>query len=422
MEKHSNLSSIISWIDEQQPRMEKLVENWANINSGSDNLAGLSAMKKALFNAFAPLKGERSVLALQPSEHWDNEGNVHHCQHGEAILIRKRPKAAWRFLLGGHMDTVFDSKSPFQKCVRKDNELLVGPGVADMKGGLVVLLVTLEALENSIFAEKIGWDIFITPDEEIGSTGSYALWRQLAWQNHFGILFEPSLPDGAIVSERKGSSNYIIIAHGASAHAGRDFTKGANAVAAISQVIFEIDALNKQMSHVHINVGVVHGGTVSNIVPDKAFALVNIRCNSEEDLQKAEKALHAAAALAGNRPGISIEVHTTCKRPPKPCTPPIQGMLEILNQCADDLGITFSARSTGGVCDGNILAAEGLPTLDTMGVVGDGLHTHSEFVWLPSLSQRAKLTAALLCKLAQQAPEELDWHKHRPKLEELDHA
>lgn len=397
-----DLSTSLEWIRNQQQTMTSLLETWANTNSGSGNPEGLFRMYHLLLESFVSLGGRRALIPLSPSPHIQSDGEIVLKPNANAFLIRQRCRAPLRILLGGHMDTVFDLTSKFQKCRHLPDERLQGPGVADMKGGLLVLLFALKALEKSPYAENIGWDVLITPDEETGSVASTPLWRQMAWQNHIGLIFEPSFTDGSIVSERKGSNTYYAIAHGKKAHAGRDFLQGKSAVAALSTWISEGHKLNTPTTF--INFGYVHGGEAANIVPDKAYTMLNVRAHSAGDLISVEKALKSIAQKVQDDFGVTVQLYLKSRRPPKPCDNATQGLIDLLKTCGSNLNISIQTKSTGGVCDGNNIAAEGLPTIDTLGVQGGGLHTHEEWMWLPSLTQRACLTASLLITLAANAP------------------
>ena len=219
----------IDWIESQAERMLELVECWANINSASDNLDGLGQMAAVLTDAFSPLGGQMKLVDLAPHQIIDSSGQVAQKPLGRALSIIKRPDAPLRVFLGIHMDTVFGLDQPFQTTQRLDAGTLRGPGVADAKSGIVVMLTALEALERSDVADLIGWEILINPDEELGSPGSTPLLTQCAKRNHLGFIFEPTLADGSLASQRKGSGNFAIVVRGRAAHAGREFHVGRNA-------------------------------------------------------------------------------------------------------------------------------------------------------------------------------------------------
>lgn len=393
-------TSWIAWIADQQQHMLKLVEEWSAINSGSSHLPGLKQMLHTLLDAFAPLKGERSTINLAPTYEFNSRGECIERMHGAALLIQKRPKAPLRLLLGGHMDTVYDHNSPFQHPYRCGENKLYGPGVADMKGGLVILLIALQALEKSPYSSQIGWDVLITPDEEIGSIASFPLWRRYAWQNHYALLFEPSLPDGAVVSSRKGSFTYLITSQGKSAHAGRDFYQGVNAVTALSRLAVAASDLKSCGDELTVNIGMLQGGSTANTIPDSATCLINARAQKLATLLDFERSLFTIAEDIEIKTRATIAIHLRSRRPPKPIDMAMQHLLSICQRCATSLRIPYSQRSVGGVCDGNLLAAEGIATLDSLGVIGGALHTEEEWLLIPSLVERSQLTASLLFELA----------------------
>jgi len=391
----------LDWIESQLPSMIALLEKWVNINSWSNNLAGLQHLQDAITEAFTPLKASSKVFKLPDRTSINSNGEEISEPSPSALHFGKRPKAPIKVLLGGHMDTVFPPSHPFQKAIFLDKQTLQGPGAADMKGGLVVMLKALEALERSPFAKAIGWEVLINPDEEIGSVSSESVWVEAAKRNSIGLLFEPAFSDGAIVTARKGSANFTLVARGRSAHAGRDFFHGKNAISALARFIVHAEKLIDEERGVTFNVGKIEGGEASNIVPDLAIAHLNIRVNEAKDFDHIRKSLHAIIASENNQEGILLTLFEQCSRVPKPFNKPHQALLKSLQGCAKDLHLALPERTSGGVCDGNILAAAGLPTLDSLGVVGGNLHTSQEYMLINSLVERAQLVAYFLMKMAQ---------------------
>ncbi len=395
-------SPYLQWVDEQHESMANLLEKWANINSGTDNLTGLQQMLDALQRAFSPLEGKAETLILRPHIKISSKGHAIEIEHGRAFRMIKRPNAPLQVLLGGHMDTVYPSHSHFQSAKRLDNETLSGPGVADMKGGLVVMLTALQALERSPFASAVGWEVFISPDEEAGSPGSEPFLHQSARRNALGLLFEPAFPDGSLVSSRKGSANFTVVARGRAAHAGRDFHAGRNAIAALARFLVEAETLNDKDKGVTFNAGHIEGGGPVNIVPDLAICRFNIRMVHPGDLKLLREELNRIISKCHTEEGLTLTLYEQTVRPPKPFNNKDQALFYALYTCAEELGFPLLNKPSGGVSDGNILSAEGLPTIDTMGVVGGNIHTHEEYMSLASLTQRAKLTAYFLMKLGNQ--------------------
>lgn len=400
MTTNGNVRSHLNWLESQKEEMVTLVEQWANINSSSHNFEGLSQMLHALITAFAPLNCHIEQISLPQRTKIDGKGHTSHEEGGIAFRAFKHPNAPITVLLGGHMDTVFAKDSPFQTAKRVNSHLLCGPGVADMKGGLVILLKSLEALEKSPSAGKIGWEVIINPDEELGSPSSEHLWRESAKRHTLGLLFEPSFPDGSIVIERKGSANFTVIAQGKAAHAGRDFHLGRNAISALSSFILDAETLNDIEKGITLNVGYIEGGGPVNIVPDLAMCKLNTRMKTASDLDTLRKELQQIIAKGNQKDGITLTLYEQTARLPKPYDERHQQLFKKVEKAASELNMKLSTTVSGGVCDGNILSQEGLPNIDTMGVVGGNIHTHEEYLLIDSLVERAKLTAYFLMKLS----------------------
>jgi glutamate carboxypeptidase len=394
----------LSWIDHQREHMIALTESWANINSGSKNLEGLAKQLKACKEAFSPLGGEINELTLPPYMHIDDFGNRLSSPLGKALHIVKRPEAKIRLLFSGHMDTVYGQTNPFQKAVRKNEEILNGPGVADMKGGLVILLTALQAFEKSPFATKIGWEVLISPDEEIGSPGSRSILERAAKRNDFALIFEPSFSDGAFVSSRGGSQNFTLVVHGKAAHAGRDFRLGRSALTAACSFVTDLEQLNLQDAlpedEIVINVGELHSGQGFNVVPNLAICKINLRAATLASMEEAKKKMYKLVDAHGTQDGISMHLHEGSARLPKIIDKHTEELFQWISNCANDLGQKIAMRPTKGVSDGNILSNFGLANIDTLGAIGGNIHTPEEYINVSSLVQRAKLCALLLMKVS----------------------
>ena len=390
----------LAWIESQKEPMLTLLEQWANINSGSDNLNGLALMLSALRESFRSLGGNLEELSLLTRKVVDERGHLQDVSHGKALHIRKYEEAPIKVLLGGHMDTVFPRESPFQKTTHIDANTLNGPGVVDMKGGLVVLLYALQSLEKSPFAGKIGWEVLINSDEEIGSIGSESLWIAYAKRNDLGLIFEPAFFDGSLVSSRKGSSNFTLVARGRAAHAGRDFYLGRSAIAAMSRFICQVESLNNKDKGITLNFGQISGGTAVNIVPDLCICRCNIRVIEPQDLLVIVENLQHMIAQINKEEGLSLSLYPHHSHPPKLFDEKNKDLFEKMALCAKEIGIELQTKPSGGACDGNTLSYEGLPVIDSLGVVGGKMHTYDEYMLISSLVERTQLTALFLMKLA----------------------
>ena len=379
--------------------MVQHVIEWANINSHSHNTTGLAKMAEKLAADFSVLGGEIRWHDLAPAISINSRGQTVQIPLGRAFTITKRPEAQLRVLLNIHMDTVYPPDSPFQSA-REESGKLHGPGVADAKGGLAVMLTALQALEQSLDAARIGWQVFINPDEEIGSPGSAALLGEAAKNHHFGLLFEPALPDGAIVDRRRGSGNFSILIRGRAAHAGRDFASGRSALLAAAKIALQLHTLNETLPGVTLNVGSIDGGAPANVVPDLAICRINIRTTDPPDERAALTAVKDFIANLNTTDGITAELQGKFSNPPKIPDPKTQRLLDAIKSCGQELGLKISTRPSGGASDGNKLAAAGLPNIDSLGPRGDRIHSPDEYLIPQSLTERAQLSALLLLKIA----------------------
>lgn len=375
------------------------VEAWAAINSGSRNLAGLDAVASALADAFMPLKGEVTRVPAAAVESVDAGGQVVALAHGVNLHIVKRPDAPVRVLLTGHMDTVFGADHPFQATRWIDADTLNGPGVADMKGGIAVMLAALGALEASEFAPSIGWEVVLNSDEEVSSPGSAPLLAAAAKRCHLGLTFEPALPDGTLAGARKGSGNFSAVVSGRAAHAGREPEKGRNALLAAADLALRLKALTA--ADLTINPAKIEGGGPNNIVPDSAVLRWNMRPSTPEAEARAQAAIAALATEVAAAHEVIITVHGHFARPPKPLDANQARLFELVRDCGAALGLAIGWRDTGGVCDGNNLAATGLAVVDTLGPRGGAIHSAEEFLCVDSLVERAQLAALVLMRVAQ---------------------
>lgn len=393
-------ASWLSWVDSRFDSMRDALIELANINSGSHNVIGVKRVADAVAALFAPLGGTSERLTLPALESIDDDGRLVQHALGEAVRIRKRHDAPVKVLLCGHLDTVFSADNPFQHVRPLDSNRLNGPGVADLKGGLIVMLTALQALERSPWAERIGWEVLLNPDEEIGSPGSASLLQASAPHHDLGLVYEPAMPDGSLAGRRKGSGNFTVVAHGRAAHAGREHHLGRNAVRALADCVGAIDELNGRRDGVTVNPAFIRGGGALNVVPDRAVLRFNVRIAQPEDEAWFLGEMDAIIHHINRRDGIRLERHGRFGRKPKMLGAPNEDLFRLVADCGRSLGMALEWHATGGCCDGNNLSAAGLPNVDTLGVVGGHIHSDAEYVELDSLTARAKLSALLLMRLA----------------------
>jgi glutamate carboxypeptidase len=387
------MKEIIEKIDNDRAEMVSLLKEWSNINSGTENIAGLSRMLEALKNAFVRLGGKMETISLPPRKRINPHGKVIEQPLGQSLLIQKHTHSPVKVFLAGHMDIALAPHHRFLGCKQLDNNTLCGQGTADMKGGLVILLKSLEALEKSPLAGKIGWTVLINSDEEIGSPGSTPLFTQLAPGHKFGLIFEPSFPDGSLVSSRKGSLTYTAIARGKAAHVGRDFHKGKNALTSIAKFALAADHLTNEEKGTTVNLGIFEGGGPVNIVPDLGICRFNVRAQTNDEMKSVQKNIEQIAEE------MNIELFQDSRRAVKEFDENTKALFQRVAAHAKNFDLKW--KPTGGVCDGNNLAARGIPTIDTLGVVGGKMHTPEEYALIDSLTERAKWTTSLLLEEAE---------------------
>lgn len=381
--------------------------DWAGINSGSRNADGLNAMLDRLDAEARTLPAEVVRIPTQCSTTIGDDGAVQAIAHADALKITARPGAPVQVVLTGHYDTVFAADSRFQSVTTRPDGALNGPGVADMKGGISVLMAALEAFETHPEHSNVGWTVLLSPDEEIGSPASAPFLAALGAAGHVGMTYEPALADGTMAGARKGSGNYHLIVTGKAAHAGRAFHEGANAVAGAAIIAAALHALNGRREGVTVNVAKISGGGALNVVADNAVVRFNVRV---PDQQAAAWITDAITEIAGAPPfdGLTLDLHGGMTRAPKPMDPSQVALFEAVRQTGALLGQPIAWTPSGGVCEGNNLHAAGLPNIDTLGVRGGDIHSDQEFAWPDSFVERAQLSALILCKLATG---EIDAHR-----------
>ncbi|APW73065.1 MULTISPECIES: hydrolase [Sphingopyxis] len=375
------------------------VEAWAAVNSGTGNLAGLKTIAGMLADAFAVLPGTVRLVEPDPVESLDAAGQVQTIVRGDHLHVRVRPDAPVQLLLTGHMDTVFPADHPFQSLTWREPGVLNGPGTADMKGGIAVILAALTALEASPLAPRIGYDVMINSDEETGSHASAALIAELAKGKAAALTYEPALPDGTLAGARPGSGNFSVSIHGRSAHAGRNPEEGRNALIAAADLALRLNALKSP--DLKVNPAKIDGGGPNNVVPDQAILRVNMRPATPDAMAAAEAALRDAMAAVAREHDVHCHLHGGFNRPPKPLDEPATRLFELVRDCGALLGIAIDWKATGGVCDGNNIAACGVPVVDTMGPRGGAIHSADEFLIVDSLPERARLSALTMLRLAE---------------------
>jgi glutamate carboxypeptidase len=383
----------------RQSAMLDRVLGWAKINTGSWNTDGLTTLAPMIADALRETGADVEIVTAPPIETINAKGEVDAFETGPVLRATQRPNAPVQIILTGHYDTVFPPET-FTTITDMGEGKLNGPGLADMKGGITVMIEALKTFEAFGETEKLGYTVILTPDEETGNFASDSFLRAAAKKAHIGLTFEPAMEDGALAGARKGSGIWDIVFRGRSAHAGREPEKGRSAVWAACEMALKVEALMGQRDGVVFNVGSVDGGAAVNIVPDNAVLRLGSRAPDPDAAAWAEAQIMAALDDVLKRDGITAHVHGGFYRPPKPRNAAQDRLIGDVRETAKGIGLDLVFNDTGGVCEGNNVFAAGTPNIDTLGVRGGRIHSSEEFMVVSSLSERAGLATLILNRLA----------------------
>lgn len=387
-------------MDKQE--MVNLAIKLAEINSGTFNLSGVEAVANVMREEMAKLNCEHIAMPVAPFQLINAKGEVEEFALGDVHRFWKRPDAPMQVLILGHVDTVFSPEHKFKRTAQVGGDILHGPGVSDMKGGLVVLLAALKAFEQLPQAKNLGWEVLLNADEEIGSPGSAEIIAYRAKQHKVGFVFEPAMDEkGTLVGQRKGSGTFTLVVRGRAAHAGRNFNEGRNAVCKMAETICKINALNGQREGVTINIGFVHGGEAVNVVPDCCVCRLNVRVPHVADADWVQEQLNKIVQIGASDHAYKLELYGEFHRLPKEIDPITEQLYKIVQAAGAKMGLDIIWQASGGCSDGNNLAAVGLPNVDTLGVRGGKIHSEQEFMLTASLVERAQLFTNVLVSLSE---------------------
>lgn len=392
-----------AWLEGQEEAMLELLERVTNMNSGSLNKDGVNAVA-AVFSAalrdlgfsIGGLPGDVIAMPSCPG----SEYTVDLADH----VLAQREGNGTRLLLMGHLDTVFPPDSPFQRFSR-DGDTMYGPGVSDMKGGLVIMLYALKALAETGDLEGKAITVLLNSDEEMGSLSSRKYLEEQARLHDYGLVYESS-GNNNLVRQRKGLGQARIVVHGKASHAGGAHEQGRSAIKELAYKIVEIEKLTDYESGVTVNVGVVSGGEARNTIAPCAEALVDLRYPQPQQgldaVAEFETIFDNVYSYAVNTGELSTESWTNLHRPPKIPTPASDALLEKTIAVGRLLGQELGVTNSGGGTDGSLTQAAGLPTLDSLGSAGTGAHSDREQARVSALVERAQLSAILIRRLTAQ--------------------
>ena len=294
-------------------------------------------------------------------------------------------------LLLCHMDTVFPLGTLPKMPYREVDGKIFGPGALDMKSGIVISLAAIEAAQKQALTRPV--TLLCTSDEEIGSETSRALIESLAKESELVLVLESALVDGSLKTWRKGVGEFSIKTKGRAAHAGGDHEKGRNAIEEMAHQVIAIQKLTDYSRQTTLNVGVIQGGTVSNVVPEEAVIRVDVRVMQPGEWERLEAEMKKLQPVLD---GTSIEITGGLNRPPMPFDETMRVTFDKAKSIAAQIDMELKAGGTGGSSDANFVAPLGIPVLDGMGAVGEGYHSDREYIFAESMEQKIRLISSLL--------------------------
>ena len=373
---------LLAYLQEHQTAMTTLLAELVEMESPSDDKGPLDRLARALSGRLEALGAAVQILPQ--------------AQAGDHVCARWGEGEGGTLLLC-HMDTVCDVGTLARRPARVEGGRLYGPGSLDMKGGITNALWAIGALRELDLFPARPLTLLLTSDEETGSRTSRAPIEAEARRQSAVLVLEPAQPpDGALKTWRKGTGAYLVTATGRAAHAGVDHAKGVNAIEELAHQVLALQRLTDYEAGTTVNVGIVSGGKRSNVVPQQAWARVDVRVMDEGQAAQLDGRIRS---LRPRLEGASLEISGGVGRPPMVRTPAVAALFAQAAALAAEMGFEVTEAGSGGGSDGNFTAALGIPTLDGLGPAGDGAHAEHEHVVLSSLPERSALLAALVLTL-----------------------
>jgi len=376
----------LAYLTERRDEIVSTIRELVEIESPSTNKAAVDRIGEAAAGKFARLGGKVRIHSAK------DYGN--HLQVDFASKSGAKP-----VLLLGHYDTVYSLGTLAKMPCRVESDKLTGPGVLDMKSGIAVMLHSLAALQDWHREELHGRlprsvTVLLVSDEEVGSDSSRAISESLATKSAAVLVLEPAYGlQGAVKTARKGVGEYRVKVTGKAAHAGLDFQKGVNAILELARQIEKISAFTNLKKGLTVNVGIVTGGSRTNVVPSEAEAQIDVRIAKKREAAGIDRKMRSLRPF--NRK-CKIGITGGINRPPMERTAAVAALYNQAAAIARELGWKLDEAAVGGGSDGNFTAALGIPTLDGLGGVGDGAHATHEHILISELPRRAALLAALI--------------------------
>jgi glutamate carboxypeptidase len=369
----------------RQQSIEAFIKTLVEIESPSGDEAGSRAVVDKLVDAAGELACVNSIERREVSS------------FGQHLVIRSFTEFEneGQILLIGHTDTVHGRGSLEQRPWRKEGNRIYGPGIFDMKANCALTIELLRALESLQFKPQRGVTIILTCDEEVGSQSGWPLMEQMAKRTDTRCAFvlEPPAPGGCVKTGRKGTGIYSIRVEGKAAHAGLEPEKGASAILELARQTELLHSINRSGSGIAINVGVVHGGTRSNVVAAEAEGEIDVRFSTESEAEEVDQLLKNLKPIDER---VKVFVSGGINRPPLERTVAVAKLFETARSIGSMIDFELGEAQVGGASDGNFLAAMGIPVLDGLGIIGDGAHAVHEHILADDIAVRGSLIAGLV--------------------------
>lgn len=359
-----------------------------NVDCGTYTLEGINTIADIMMNKYQQLGG------------WSIK-RIDCGKAGVGLEIRNKPEANHiDIMLIGHMDTVFPVGTAASRPMSIDENKAYGPGVSDMKSGLLNIYYALSSLDAHVL-DKLSICVCMNPDEETGSMCSEAWLKSVAQQAKNVLVAEAARADGSLVKARKGVACYQIDFSGKAAHAGNEPENGCSAITEMAHWIIALNQLTNFKTGTTLNVGIVKGGDGSNIVPAHAQAIVDVRFWDNDEYATLNNTLTVMAKKSFIE-GVSIQLKRDSYKPALTPSDKTQSLMRLVEQAGEELDIDIRWQAVGGGSDANLTGVLGVPTLDGLGPIGAGFHSENEYLELNSIEPRIQLLKRVITKISEQ--------------------
>jgi len=378
---------IFAALDERQTEVEAFIRSLVEVESPSGDIEGSRGVVDLLAQAASRLECVDAIERVDVPD------------FGQHLVIKAFQKQnAGQVLMVGHTDTVHSLGSLSERPWRVDHDRIYGPGIFDMKANCALAIEVLRTLAELKMTPAFGVTVVLTCDEEVGSMSGWPLIEQVAksQSTRCAFVMEPPASGGRVKTSRKGTGIFAIKVEGKAAHAGLEPEKGASAILELARQTEQLHALNLSGSGITLNVGVVHGGTRSNVVAAEAQGEIDVRFSTEAESREIERILSSLKPIDER---TKVFVSGGINRPPMERTPAVVELFEKARAIASDLDFELGEAQVGGASDGNFLAALGIPVLDGLGISGDGAHAVHEHIEADDIARRGALIGGLLLSI-----------------------